>query len=98
MLYTGNQTAGHRISGLEFSPDLVWIKQRNGTRQHQMTDVVRGVGKVLVPSEQDAEQTISGVSAFNSDGFTLGDHVGANENGDTFAAWCWKFLVVRCYK
>ena len=90
LLYTGNQTAGHRISGLEFKPDLVWIKQRNGTRQHQMTDVVRGVGKVLVPSEQDAEQTISGVSAFNSDGFTLGDHVGANENGDTFAAWCWK--------
>ena len=44
----------------------------------------------MVPSEQDAEQTISGVSAFNSDGFTLGDHVGANENGDTFVAWCWK--------
>ena len=90
LLYTGNQTAGHRISGLEFKPDLVWIKQRSGTRQPQMTDVVRGVGKVMVPSEQDAEQTISGVSAFNSDGFTLGDHVGANENGETFVAWCWK--------
>ena len=90
LLYTGDGSTGRSITGLQFQPDFVWIKSRTNTRQAQITNSMVGAGKILVPSETDAEQTISGVSSFNHNGFTIGSHVGANENSQNFVAWCWK--------
>ena len=90
LLYTGNGASDHVITGLEFQPDFVWIKSRTNTRQGQISNSVVGAGKIQVPSESDAEQTISGVSSFNHNGFTVGSHAGANENSQNFVAWCWK--------
>ena len=90
LLYAGDGSSGRSITGLQFQPDFVWIKSRTNTRQAQITNSMVGAGKILVPSETDAEQTISGVSAFNHNGFTIGSHVGANENSQNFVAWCWK--------
>jgi hypothetical protein len=41
--YTGNGST-QTISGLNFSPDLVWIKRRDGTAWHFLYDTVRGTG------------------------------------------------------
>jgi len=87
-LYTGNGST-QTISGLGFSPDLVWIKGRSIAADHGLFDIVRGTTKRLVSNATQAEDTQSGVTAFNSNGFDLGSYAGQNNNNDTYAAWCW---------
>jgi len=89
-LYTGNGSAGHAITGVGFQPDWVWYKGRNDTEDPKIFDAVRGVTKAIKPNGTDAEFTQSGVTSFDSDGFTLGSHTGGNENNINFVAWNWK--------
>lgn len=88
-LYTGNDTA-RSITGLNMAPDVVWIKKRSGSGNHSLADTVRGVTKNLVPNDTQAEGTEpSYVTAFNSDGFSLGASSIVNNNGDTYVSWNW---------
>ena len=87
-LWTGNGSAGHAITGVGHQPDLVWVKVRGGTGDHGLWDSVRGVDKRLQSNENSAETTTSGVSAFGTDGFTMGTSY--NVNGDNYATWNWK--------
>ena len=88
-LYTGNGTS-QTISGLGFSPDFVWVKERSSTSSHQLTNVISGVGKRLATDLAQAEYSNSQmVTALNSDGFSVGNHGGHNENGVTYVAWTW---------
>ena len=94
-LYTGNGTAigsgGQAITGVGFQPDWTWIKLRNGAAQHVLFDVVRGVTKRIYSSTNSAESTnAESLTAFGTDGFTLGNNAGVNENGDTYVSWNWK--------
>jgi hypothetical protein len=89
VLYTGNGAA-RSITGLEFSPDLVWIKGRSGATDHALYDAVRGVQIDLVSNSTAAETTqTQGLTAFNSDGFSLGTLAKVNTNAATYAAWAW---------
>jgi hypothetical protein len=74
---------------LKFSPDLVWIKSRNIAYDHELYDTVRGATNRLMSSYTGQEDVRSGVTAFNSDGFSLGSAVGANTNNDPLVAWTW---------
>jgi len=88
-LYTGNNTA-RSITGLGFSPDFVWIKGRSGATDHALYDAVRGVQKDLVSNSTAAETTqTTGLTAFNSDGFSIGTLAKLNTNAATYAGWCW---------
>ena len=88
-LYTGNGST-QTISGLGFSPDLVWIKGRSGATDHALYDAVRGVQKDLVSNSTAAETTqTTGLTAFNSGGFDLGSLAKLNTSSATYAAWCW---------
>jgi len=90
-LYTGNGSSGHAITGVGFQPDFLWLKPRSTTGYHRVFDVVRGAGKQIYPNETNQENTDTNqMSAFNSDGFTLGNETGSNANGTTFVAWNWK--------
>ena len=89
VLYTGNNGVPFDVTGLKFQPDLVWYKHRTGGSSHGIFDSVRGAGKYIFSNGANAEQTLSGVSAFNSDGFSLGTDPGGNGSGD-WVAWCWK--------
>jgi hypothetical protein len=87
-LYTGNGST-QTISGLGFSPDLVWIKQRSAVRSNWLTDTVRGNTKLLSSDQTAAEITETDcITAFNSDGFSLDADAGFNANAGTYAAWC----------
>ena len=94
LTYTGNGTTGQSITGLEFTPDFVWIKSRSFSNNHHLFDSVRGVNKILRASTDDGEDTISGVmSSFNDSGFTVqeaGGNNATNDDSSTFVAWCWK--------
>jgi hypothetical protein len=88
-LYTGNNTA-RSITGLAFNPDLVWIKGRSGATDHALYDAVRGAQKDLVSNSTAAETTqTTGLTAFNSDGFSIGTLAKLNTNAATYVAWAW---------
>ena len=89
-LYTGNGTTDTAITGVGFQPDWVWIKNRPDVRDHQIYDSIRGVTKVIGSDRTSAEATISnGLTAFGSDGFTVGADSNVNDNGDSHVAWNW---------
>ena len=89
VLYTGNGAA-RSITGLAFNPDLVWLKSRSANTEHKLTDSVRGVTKSLGSDSTSAEATdTNGLTAFNSDGFSLGTETNYNNNAATYVAWAW---------
>ncbi|ADD94946.1 hypothetical protein [uncultured phage MedDCM-OCT-S01-C58] len=95
-LYTGNGST-QSISGLNYSPDLVWVKRRDGGSSHFLYDTVRGFSNgnayELRSDGTNAEgvpgAANTGLTAFNSDGFSLGSDGGANGNNDSFVSWAW---------
>jgi len=89
VLYTGNGST-QSITGVGFQPDWVWNKNRSSARNHYATDSVRGAQKTLRQNSTDGESTQSGgVTAFNSDGFSVGSDNVVNESGDSLVAWNW---------
>ena len=88
--YTGNGST-QSITGLEFSPDLVWVKERSSSSSHGWGDTVRGALKVLQCDITDAEVTTStNFTSFDSNGFTHGNGGRVNQSSQTYVAWCWK--------
>ena len=87
-LYTGNGST-QAVTGVGFQPDWVWIKDRSVGYNHALFDSVRGTTKLLQSNTTNAEQTTSGVSSFDSDGFTLGSDIGMNQSSGSFASWNW---------
>ena len=90
VLYTGNGST-QSITGVNFQPDWVWIKSRSTTYSHILHDVVRGATKQLKSNSADAESTdTNGLTAFNSDGFSLGSGSAVNNSSTTFVGWNWR--------
>ena len=87
-LYTGNGST-QSITGVGFQPDLVWYKSRSNAYSSGLFDVIRGTSKQLYSSEESSEGTYSGVTSFDSDGFSLGSDAGGNQNSATYVAWNW---------
>ena len=91
VLYTGNGSDGHAITGVGFQPDLVWLKKRSASASNQLYDSSRGTGKLLSSDSTAAEATYSTVlQSFDSDGFTLGTSAAINGSSATMVGWCWK--------
>ena len=92
-LYTGDAstTQAQTLDGTtDMQPDMIWIKQRNGTNNHMLADAVRGANNKFNPNENYANDTgTTSLKAFNSDGFSVGSNTEAGGSG-TYAAWCWK--------
>ena len=89
LLYTGNGST-QSITGLNFAPDWVWIKERSSTSSHGLGDTVRGALKVLESDTTDAQVTTStNFVSFDSNGFTHGNGGRVNESGQTYVAWNW---------
>jgi hypothetical protein len=89
-LWTGNATDNRDITGYEFSPDLVWIKERSSTGDHHLFDIVRGATKAMRSNNTDAEVTDANeLKAFNSDGFRLGTGGDVNASGTATVGWAW---------
>jgi hypothetical protein len=99
-LYTGNSTDNRAITGLGFSPDLVWFGPRSQSGQDKVIcDSVRGVQKALFSNQTyvEADPALYGsVGSFDANGFTIKKGTDAtfgfhqvNLNSSTYAAWCW---------
>jgi hypothetical protein len=97
-LYAGTSVAQsivNTVNGVSFQPDFVWGKNRTNVNSHRLTDVNRGVGKVLFSDGTAGDTTGDGqLSSFNSNGFSLtggaGAFEGLNQSGNNYVAWQWK--------
>ena len=92
LLWTGNGSgSGQIITGLQFQPDLVWIKGRNHNQNNLVHDSVRGEQKYLNTDENAAEATNEQfVTQLREDGIKVGNSGVTNDSGETNVAWCWK--------
>jgi len=94
-LYNGNagtqSITNDGASNLQ--PDMVWIKCRSGTHgteNHNLYDSVRGATKFLIPNGTTVSTTdTNSLTAFNSDGFSLGTRTDVNGSG-AYCGWQWK--------
>jgi hypothetical protein len=95
-LYTGTGTTQTIVNQGQFSPDFVWVKNRARNDAdpfygvHLLFNTVTGVGNRLM-SQSTASEAFSSQSltAFNSNGFSIGTDVAIGNSGDPFVAWQW---------
>jgi hypothetical protein len=106
-LYTGAGTAQTITNNIDLSTKggLVWIKNRGtGTTDHQLVDTARGAYMKLASNITNGQASTSpdGISAFNTDGFSIGGNYSLyNTSGSTYASWTFrkqpKFFDVVTY-
>jgi hypothetical protein len=97
-LYTGNGSTQTITNGIDLDGEggLVWTKGRivgGGTSNHRLVDTVRGATKSLASNLTSAEGTDStGLTAFSSDGYTLGSDSDYNYGVGTnpYASWTFR--------
>ena len=90
VLYSGTGS-NQSITGVGFQPDWIWGKGRTLSGYNLgLVDSVRGTGKNLYSNLTDAEETYStGVTSFDSDGFSVGSGNVFNNSSNTYVAWNW---------
>ena len=84
--YTGNGST--QTISLPFSPDLVWVKGRSTSNDHELATTVQPANKALASNIADAEfNTViePGTNSF----FLDGTSIYANENNATYISWNW---------
>jgi hypothetical protein len=95
-LYTGDGSADQSMTGAGFKPDFLWIKRRNASERHVLTnaqmDVSSGAYTWLDSSDNSAQFSGgTGVASFDSDGFTIKTSDSTwNTNSSTYVFWSWK--------
>ena len=82
-LYVGNGST-KTVTGVPFEPDMTWIKNRSGATDNEIYDKVRGVGYRIYPNTSAGQDDLGsqGLSAWTSDGFTVGNNGALNGNGN----------------
>ena len=89
-LWTGTGSS-NALTGVGFQPDWTWIKNRTDANSHVLQDAVRGVGNTIISNNTDAESAegAGDLTAFGSDGFTVGTNGRVNGSGKSMVAWNW---------
>ena len=87
--WTGNAST-NAITGVGFRPDWVWGKSHTSGYSHQLYDAVRGATEVIRTNGTNSETLSTGLTSFDSDGFTLGSNTNINASGHTVTGWNWK--------
>jgi hypothetical protein len=103
-LYTGTGSTQTITNGIDLAGEggLVWTKGRSNASSHWLFDTERGVEQTLFTNETSASTSISSsLTAFNSNGFTVGTQSTINGSGRTLASWTFrkaaKFFDVVTY-
>ena len=89
-LYTGTGNSNAQ-TGVGFSPSWIWLKNRSSSSNHHAVDAVRGITKEIRPNLSNAQADDNQlITAFGTDGFTVGTSGSGNTNGDNYASWSWR--------
>ena len=90
--YTGNGSTQTITNAGAFKPDLIWIKSRSNAYNNFLTNSVAGASQYLISNATDAEANAgsAGITAFNTNGFSMGSGAALNANAATYVAWQWQ--------
>ena len=90
-LWTGNGSSQTITNSAAMAPDFVWVKERSSTSGHTLYDTIRGATKYLESNATAAEGTdATTLTAFNSNGFSVGSSGALNQSAQTYVGWQWK--------
>jgi len=93
-VYPGDSSAQTITNGIDLDGEggLVWIKRRDGSDPYILQDTERGTGKFLRSNSSAAESNAgtARVSAFNSDGFSVGTDSQVNFSSQTYVSWTFR--------
>ena len=91
-LYKGNGGTSTITNGIDFAGKggMVWCKSRGTSENNNLWDTVRGVENNLTSNTNTQQGSIAGVTAFNSNGFTLGSEFQNNQNNITNCSWSFR--------
>ena len=97
--WSGDNVDGREID-MGMAPDLIWVKTRNQTNWHWLTDTVRGAPNKLYANSTNAEDTtpIYGqADSFTYKGWIAGGGTDgsnplsdSNQTGTNYVCWSWK--------
>jgi hypothetical protein len=89
--YTGTGSSLAVTNSGSMQPDFVWIKNRSSATYHWLTNAITGTSKQLTSNATDAESSYTQIlTAFNSNGFTVGTDGDVNANGSSYVGWQWR--------
>jgi len=92
-LYTGTGatlSVTNTLLNASFQPDFVWFKGISGATNHSLYDSVRGTTRQIIITNATETTEATGLTAFNSNGFTVGALANLNTSTATYVAWNWK--------
>ena len=88
---TGNSTTITNDIDLSGEGGLTWIKNRSINCDHMLYDTERGVTKALSSNDDGDEATeTGGITAFNSNGFTVGGNGESNQWNASMCSWTFR--------
>lgn len=87
--YTGTGASLGIVNGINLSTKggMVWAKCRSNADYNCLADTANGVNKYTISDQTFAQQSETSLTAFNSNGFTLGNWASANTNARTYVGW-----------
>jgi hypothetical protein len=92
-LYTGNGSTQTITNGIDLSTKggLVWTKCRSLAEANMLFDTERGIYNRIFSNSTNAQSTSTNtLTAFNSDGFSIGDNNIFNTSGSTNVSWTFR--------
>ena len=93
-LYEGTAATQAITNGINLSSDggMVWTKNRDGTDEPTIMDTVTGTGFYgnTNSNNQYGGTSNAYITAFNTNGYTLGAANQLNRSGNSFVSWTWK--------
>jgi|MDSZ01.2.fsa_nt_gb hypothetical protein len=92
-IYVGNGGTQTITTGMNLSDNtgLVWLKSRSNDFNNILFNTVAGAPYRIYSNRTDEQDTMgNGLTAFNSNGFDLGDNVDTNGNNIEFVAWTFR--------
>ena len=105
-LYEGNATSRSIVNGIDLADKggLVWTKNRDDAYDHNFVDSARGLtNSPYIRSNTNGSQGTDGggITAFNSNGYTVGNSGSWNANGNSHVSWTFakqeKFFDIVTY-
>ena len=92
LLYTGTAPTPQTVTGLNFQTDFSWVKTRGYNTEHVLSNVIGGPAFTLSSNTTAAEYNggTANITAFNSNGITVGTADRVNRSGVGLVAWNWK--------
>ncbi len=91
-LYTGNASTQDIVNGLDLSTEggMVWFARRNGAEEKNIFNTYAPNKYHRTTTTAAQEDITTGITAYNTDGFSLGGWNNVNGSGDTMVSWSWR--------